>query len=117
MDPKKYYVDQVPRSPITSAAFTSNSLSLVLQLGNVLLLLAFMAAICCWTPHREVAIYYLIAVALADFGHIYAAYSALGPMFWHVSQWNDLTWGNIGASAFLNINRWATVLGLFGRVG
>jgi hypothetical protein len=34
--------------------------------------------------------------------------------FWDVSGWNDLVWGNVGASLFLHVNRWATVLGLFG---
>lgn len=76
-----------------------------------------MAVICCWTPHAKVARYYLIAVAFADLGHIYAVYRGMGPAgFWDFGQWNDMVWGNVGASTFLNINRWLTVLGVFGRL-
>lgn len=87
-------------------------------MGNVLLLLAFMAVICCFTNYADIPKKYLVAVALADFGHIYATYAALGDdYFWDVSKWNDMIWGNVGVSVFLNINRWLTVLGLFGKVG
>jgi len=116
--PEEYYAAQVPDSTILSKALSPQSLSLTLQMGNVLLLLAFVAVICCWTKDRTVARNYLIAVALADFGHIYASYRAMGDkLFWDVGQWNDMAWGNIGVSAFLNINRWAAVLGLFGKIG
>lgn len=90
---------------------------MTLQLGNVLLLLAPMAIICCWTKHPEITFWYLIAVAFADFGHIYAVYAAVGPkLFWSPSEWNDMIAGNVGASAFLNVNRWLTVLGIFGKL-
>ncbi len=58
---------------------------------------------------------YLLAVALADYGHMYAAYAAVGPdYFWSPAGWNRATWGNIGASAVLNVLRLATVAGVFG---
>jgi hypothetical protein len=38
----------------------------------------------------------LFCLLLADFGHLYTV-SALGPqIYWRVSQWNAIDWGNIG---------------------
>lgn len=117
-NPAQYYADQTPNAELSKLVFTPQALSLTLQLGNVLLLLAAIALICCWTTHPEIARRYLIVVALADLGHIYAAYRGLGDSaFWDVTQWNDMAYGNIGASAFLHINRWLTVAGVFGRLG
>ena len=77
-----------------------------------------MAFICCFTPHPEVARRYLIAVALGDLGHVYAAYRGLGDtIFWDLSKWNDMAYGNIGFTLFLHINRWLTVANIFGRLG
>lgn len=91
---------------------------MTLQLGNVLLLLAAMAVVCCFSPSKTTAKWYLIAVAFADYGHIYASLRSLGPgTFYDPSQWNDMIAGNIGASAVLNVLRWLTVLGAFGRLG
>ncbi len=118
LHPDQYYTDQVPNAEASKLVFTPQALSLTLQLGNVLLLLAAIAVICCWTSHPEVARRYLIAVALADLGHIYAAYRGLGDtVFFNPAQWNDMAYGNIGASAFLHINRWLTVAGFFGKLG
>ena len=118
MDPDDYYIRQLPNATTSTTVVTPQALSLSLQMGNVLLLLAFMAVICSWTHHPDIPKKYLVAVALADFGHIYAAYVSLGDkLFWDVSKWNDMVWGNIGSSLFLNVNRWATVLGLFGTIG
>jgi len=115
--PELFYADQVPNAEVAKLVFTHQALSLTLQLGNVLLLLAAIAIICCWTRHPEIARRYLISVAFADIGHIYAAYRGLGPeVFWDLTQWNDMAYGNIGASAFLHINRWLTVVGLFGKL-
>jgi hypothetical protein len=116
--PEQYYADQTPNAELAKLGFTPQALSLTLQLGNVLLLLAAMAIICCWTTHADVTQKYLVAVALADLGHIYGAYRGLGDtVFWDVTQWNEMAYGNIGASSFLHINRWMTVAGLFGRLG
>jgi hypothetical protein len=118
-DPKQFYLDQVPASIIAqtaqSATFSPQSELLVLLLGNVYLLLALLAVVCIWTSHRSVSNYYLLAVALADLGHIYAVYRVWGTAFWDLNQWNDMMWGNVGVSAFLHVNRLATVLGVFGR--
>lgn len=77
-----------------------------------------MAVICCFSTSRTTAKWYLIAVAFADYGHLYASYCAVGPdVFWDPNQWNHMMAGNIGASAVLNLARWLTVLGVFGQLG
>ncbi|KAK0940667.1 hypothetical protein LTR29_007834 [Friedmanniomyces endolithicus] len=116
-DPGKFYIDQVPHNALPNASFPAQAKLLVLLLGNVYLLLAPLAIICIWTPHRSVATYYLMAVGLGDLGHIYATYQVWGEAFWDLNLWNDMMWGNVGVSAFFHFNRWATLLGLFGRVG
>ncbi|KAJ3532724.1 hypothetical protein NM208_g8310 [Fusarium decemcellulare] len=116
LDPFQYYAAQSPH-PVTEKDFIPQAVALSWQITNIFLLLAAVAVICSWTKHREIAIWYLIAVAFADFGHIYAVYRAGPEYFWNVGAWNDMTWGNVGVSAFLNVNRWLTVLGGFGRVG
>lgn len=90
------------------------------MLANIYLLLAALAIICCFSPSATTTKWYLIAVALGDYGHIYASYRGLPPhVFWDVGQWNQVVWGNIGASVVLNVVRWLTILGAFGdpRVG
>lgn len=87
---------------------------LTLLLGNVYFLLALLALVCIWTPYRPVAHWYLLAVAVADLGHIHATYRVWGPAFWDLNQWNDMMYGNVGVSAFLHVNRLATVIGVFG---
>jgi len=58
---------------------------------------------------------YLIGLAIADIGHIYATYLAMGwGAFSDVAKWNALTWGNIGATGFLFINRVLYLCGVFG---
>ncbi|KAK5111041.1 hypothetical protein LTR62_005416 [Meristemomyces frigidus] len=118
LDPKKFYLDHYPVAgplSITQApTFAPQSEILVLLLGNVYLLLALLALVCVWTPCRPVAIRYLLVVALADLGHIYAFYRVWGGTFWDFGQWNDLMWGNVGVSVFLHVNRLATVMGVFG---
>jgi hypothetical protein len=90
---------------------------LVLQWANIFVLLAGMAVVCCWTLHADIVKKYLFVVAIADLGHIWSVYRSLGSAyFWSLGEWNDLIWGAVGVSVFLNINRWATLLGLFGIV-
>lgn len=113
--PQSFHDRQVP-SAIPSATFSPSSMVLTLQIGNIFLLLAAMAIICVFTPHPEIAKWYLIAVALGDLGHIWSCYVGMGSSFWDVGSWNGVVWGNIGASAFLHVNRLATVFGLFGRI-
>jgi hypothetical protein len=91
---------------------------LTLQIGNVFALLAALAVICCFTTHPEIPKRYLFVVALADLGHIYSYYPALGSeAFWDVTQWNQMVWGGVGVSLFLHLNRLLTLAGLFGKIG
>ncbi|KAJ9608678.1 hypothetical protein H2200_006449 [Cladophialophora chaetospira] len=117
-NPQQYYSDQSPQAVLANHVFTPNALSLTLQLGNVFLLLAALAVVCSFTTHAEIARRYLIAVALADLGHIYSVYAALGDkIFWDLNQWNQMVASNVGVSVFLHINRLLTVAGLFGKLG
>lgn len=117
-DPFKYYADQVPLHNLNQEEhFPNQALSITLQLSNVFLLLAALAVVCCFSPSSATAKWYLIAIAFADYGHIYASYRSLDPdVFWNPAQWNDMVIGSIGVSAFLNVIRWLTVLGAFGRL-
>jgi len=88
------------------------------MLGNIYLLLAAIAVLCCFTKHASISRNYLLIVACADLGHIYASYCGMGSTyFWDFGSWNDMAWGNIGSSAFLCVNRISTALGLFGKIG
>lgn len=114
-DPYRFFAMQVPNTPLESSDLQPQALVLSLQMGNVLLLLAAMAVICCWTPRPSTSRWYLVAVAFADYGHIYGTYVGMGrDAFLDVRGWNDAVWGSVGASTVLNIFRWLTVLGAFG---
>jgi len=90
---------------------------MVLQFGNVLLLLAALAVLCCFTAHPEISRRYLMIVAIADLGHIYSCYIGMGSrQFLDYANYNDMAWGSIGGSAFLFVNRILTVLGIFGQI-
>ncbi|OTA98926.1 hypothetical protein M426DRAFT_325585 [Hypoxylon sp. CI-4A] len=123
-DPASFYAAQAPPFPAPDAAASSSTppvpaegLVLLLQLTNVYLLLAALAVLCSWTSHASVARWYLVAVALADYGHVWACYRGVGPdVFWDPSRWNDMLWGGVAVSAVLNVARWLTVLGAFGAL-
>lgn len=115
--PFDFFSGQAPNNAISASDFSPQALSQTLQLGNIFILLAVVAVICCWTPNRDVTRWYLLALAVGDLGHIYAVYRGVGPEhFWNFAGWNDMTWGNVGVSAFLHLNRLLTVGGLFGKI-
>ncbi|KAJ5153249.1 uncharacterized protein N7482_009727 [Penicillium canariense] len=93
-----------------------SSLALAYQLGNLYSLLFLIGvAVLHTTTEPKVLRNYLIALAIADVGHVYATYLGMGwNAFVDVGAWNALTWGNIGATAFLFFNRVAYLLGIFG---
>lgn len=118
LDPYAYFAMQVPHSQLSPPDFQPQALVLTLQTGNILLLLAAIAVICCWTPCATTTRRFLVAVAFADYGHIYGTYAGMGwDAFVDVRGWNDAVWGSVGASAILNVFRWLTVLGAFGTWG
>jgi len=115
-DPQGYVNMQVPSK--IHIPISAGSKTITLQLGNVYLLLAAIAVLCSFTKHGAISRKYLLIVALADLGHVYSSYVGMGDSyFWDVGSWNDMAWGNVGVSAFLCVNRIATVLGLFGKFG
>ncbi|KAI1212435.1 uncharacterized protein F4807DRAFT_371211 [Annulohypoxylon truncatum] len=114
-NPTAFFAAQAP--PFSADAVPPQALVLLLQLTNVYLLLAAVAVLCSWTSHASIAKWYLVAVALADYGHVHACYRGVGPdVFWDTSSWNAMLWGGVGVSAALNVLRWATLLGAFGRL-
>lgn len=115
--PFTYYAAQAPNNPITTADFPGQALGLTLALGNLHVLLALLAVICSWTKHPEITKRYLLAVAVADIGHIYATYRAVGSEFFlNFREWNDMVWANVGVVLFLLVNRMATLSGAFGKI-
>lgn len=93
-----------------------SSLALAYQLGNVYSLLCLVGVgVCHATTEPKVLRNYLIGLAIGDVGHVYATYLGMGwDAFANVAAWNALTWGNIGVTTFLFINRIAYLLGAFG---
>lgn len=85
----------------------------------MILIIAFMALLCCWhTSNPTVPKGYLLAVALGDWGHVYAVYRGVGAQaFWDLGAWNAMMWLNVGVSAFLNVGRWMALGGVFGKIG
>ena len=117
--PFDYFQAQVPAHALTEAThFTPQAYGVTLLLANVFLLLALLAVVCSFTTNAGVIRGYLLSVAIADWGHIYACYLMLGPeYFWDYQGWGETVRGNIGVSAVLNVLRLATVLGVFGSIG
>jgi hypothetical protein len=110
----------LPNAATTSIEpIPSSAIILSYSTANIFVLLAGIAIICTViTRDANVTKWYLGIVAIADLGHIYSSYKVMGPqVFWNFSGYNDLMWGNIGFSALLHVNRVATLLGIFGRVG
>lgn len=67
------------------------------------------------TSERHVLRNAVIALAIADVGHVYATYAAMGlEPFLDVASWTAVAWGNIGFTGFLFVNRVAYLLGVFG---
>jgi hypothetical protein len=93
-----------------------SSVALAYQLGNLYLLLFLVGVgVCHATTEPKVLRNYLVGLAIADVGHVYATYLAMGwDAFANVGAWNALTWGNVGVTAFLFVNRIAYLWGFFG---
>ncbi|GAW24339.1 hypothetical protein ANO14919_139230 [Xylariales sp. No.14919] len=118
-DPFTFYARQAQNHelPMSPASFPPQAQIMTLQLVNVYLLLAAMAVICIWTTHASIARRYLAAVALADYGHIWACYVGVGlELLLQPTEWNDMLWGSVGVSIFLNVVRLLTLVGVFGTV-
>lgn len=131
MDPSWFIKEQTSTPSLT---VDDNSRLVALQLGNCYGLL-FLAAVAVLytTTELKVVRNYLIALWIADIGHIAVCYVGLGyERFVDVASWNSMTWGNVGATvsdafwgnqspgsltkfkAFLCLTRTAYLLGFFG---
>ncbi|KAK3307202.1 uncharacterized protein B0T15DRAFT_510502 [Chaetomium strumarium] len=116
-NPHEYLAKQIPGGSPSTTSFSPQAEGVTLQLINVFLLLAPMAVICCFSSDPATVKGYLFAVALADYGHMYATYRAVGEeVFFNTSLWNDMVWGGVAVNATLNVLRWLTLFGAFGRI-
>ena len=100
MAPEWFIAEQVPLSAAGPSATTANNLVVAQQLGNCYFL-AFLVAIAVLysTTELKVVRNYLVALGIADVGHVFLTYRALGhEQAMAVGAWNALTWGNIGAT-------------------
>jgi hypothetical protein len=116
-DLKNFVSGQTPGAPPPSTPLHPSSVALSYQLGNIYLLLMFVGVgILYGTSEPRVLRKYLLALAVADIGHVYATYVAMGhDSFVDVGSWSPVAWGNIGATGFLFVNRVAYFLGVFGE--
>ncbi|MCJ1366090.1 hypothetical protein MMC16_005215 [Acarospora aff. strigata] len=115
LDPHAFVSDQVLHN--RPQDLTLGAHVVALQLGNVYLLLALLGiAVLYTTTEPKVVRNYIIALWIADIGHVVATAYVVG--FTHlvdVGSWNSLAWGNIGATTFLFVTRSAYLMGLFGN--
>ncbi|KAF4630065.1 hypothetical protein G7Y89_g8073 [Cudoniella acicularis] len=86
------------------------------RLGNIYLLLAMVGiAVLYTTTEVKVVRNYVIALWLADIGHIaITCYVMEYERVLDVANWNSMTWGNIGATVALFATRTFYLLGFFG---
>ncbi|KAH6697063.1 hypothetical protein F5X68DRAFT_1870 [Plectosphaerella plurivora] len=112
-DPEWFIAEQ---APLTAPLVPSVHARVVaLQLGNLYMLMAMVGlAVLSTTSEIKVVRNYVIALWVADLGHIYASYLAMGDAFFDVARWNAMAWGNVGMTLFLCLTRSGWLLGLFG---
>ncbi|GES65341.1 hypothetical protein ATEIFO6365_0010026700 [Aspergillus terreus] len=112
-----FITDQIPNTPALDAdSIPRSSIALAYQLSNLYGLLCLLGVATLYST-REPAVLrnYLLALAIADVGHVYVTGLAMGwDAFVDVAGWNVLTWGNVGVTAFLFGNRVLYFLGVFG---
>ena len=89
---------------------------LALQLGNTYGLLALLGLfILNTTSEVKVVKAYVVALAIADIGHVAPTLWVMG---WDratdLAGWNTMAWGNVGITVFLFIVRIAYLAGWFG---
>jgi hypothetical protein len=97
IDPSWFVKEQTSPPSVT---VDDNSKLVALQLGNCygLLFLAALAVLYT-TTELKVVRNYLVALWIADIGHIAVCYFGLGfERFVDVGSWNSMTWGNVGAT-------------------
>ncbi|KAF5682691.1 hypothetical protein FDENT_7543 [Fusarium denticulatum] len=114
IDPAWFIGEQSPQKNDGDAS--PNSIVVAWQLGNLYLLLALIGvAILSTTTETRVVRSYLVALWLADIGHVgFSSYGIGRDMLLSPLQWNAMTWGNVGMTLFLFFTRTAYLTGFFG---
>ncbi|CAK7206270.1 hypothetical protein SEUCBS139899_009057 [Sporothrix eucalyptigena] len=109
--------EQIADAPSAPAMALSDQARIVAQqLGNAYGLL-FMVGVAVLYTSTELKVVrnYLVALLIADIGHVGLTIIALGTdRFAAVGEWNAMTWGNVGFTTFLALTRISYLLGLFG---
>ncbi|KAL6702644.1 hypothetical protein ACN47E_001267 [Coniothyrium glycines] len=118
-DPTSFITRQLPSSYTTvTDVMPRTSIILAYSLGSIFLLLAALNILCLVISRdARVSRYYLVLLASADIGHMYANYKGMGPeVFWDFRNYNEMMIGNIWITLFLFVNRVGTLAGIFGRL-
>ncbi|KAK3363558.1 hypothetical protein B0T25DRAFT_47514 [Lasiosphaeria hispida] len=104
------------RGPVVS---TDHARLVAQQLGNCYLLVFLIGvAVLYSTTEIKVVRNYLVALWLVDISHVGLTLHGIGyDRSVAVGEWNAMTWGNVGATAFLFLTRSAYFAGLFGQDG
>ncbi|KAF5636340.1 uncharacterized protein FTJAE_6107 [Fusarium tjaetaba] len=114
IDPVWFIGEQSPQKNDGDAS--PNSIVIAWQLGNLYLLLALIGvAILSTTTETRVVRSYLVALWLADIGHVgFSSYGIGRDRLLSPLQWNAMTWGNVGMTLFLFFTRTVYLTGFFG---
>ncbi|KAE8147801.1 hypothetical protein BDV25DRAFT_27337 [Aspergillus avenaceus] len=116
-DITKFIVDSTPNVE-PPATIHPHSIVLAGQLGNIYALLGFLSFILLYsTRDPKVLRNYVLAYCFSDINHLYATYRGVGwDTFVDPRAWdNVLTWGNIGLTVFMFVNRVLYLCGVFGH--
>jgi hypothetical protein len=105
ISPEWFIAEQIAFSPLEP--ITANAKMVALQLGNIYLLLAMVGIAVLYTAtEAKVVRNYVIALWLADIGHVAVTYSVMEyERMVDVRNWNAMAWGNIGATVSLPMSR------------
>lgn len=97
-DPAWFVAQQIPQEKPLVAS--ENSIVLAHQLGNMYLGMCIVGLSLFWsTSEVKVIRSYLIALLIADAGHVGFTWYGMGSeRFFDVSGWNAMAWGNLGAT-------------------
>ncbi|CAK7274377.1 hypothetical protein SEPCBS57363_006131 [Sporothrix epigloea] len=109
--------EQIAEAAPTPAVAPSDQAHIVAQqLGNAYGLLFMIGVAVLYTSTElKVVRNYLVALLIADIGHVGLTIAALGPdRFAAIGEWNAMTWGNVGFTIFLALMRTSYLLGFFG---
>ncbi|KIN07677.1 hypothetical protein OIDMADRAFT_140216 [Oidiodendron maius Zn] len=114
VSPEWFLAEQIAGSP--QQEITQNAKMIAYQLGNIYLLMALVGvAVLYTTTEAKVVRSYLIALAIADVGHVgITCYVMEYERAVDIAHWNSMAWGNLGATGFLFFFRLAYLFRLFG---